>query len=468
MKFKVSFFITFAIYLTVGICLFAFRSMPVARIWTNYSVLYVDSSVQEATVLFYLEQAGCRDVISLSQQRVPTTSVYTPVMPVDSSYLTSRLSYFKDESSRYQLFYIPEQYQEEAGTALQLLVKGTGAHAGLDGTEQYPWAVPLVCVLTFIVLFLASKKKSVFLVPSVFPLMLSFSQPFYVVAAAVCLSLLALYLINGLWIRRKFASAIFRSIYIDVLIFVPMVLLFSSGLLYGFLGLGIFAAITLSFVLMKFMHDYREYKSAFSFLPIFSAWQIPVVYKRTAKWLIGAVLPVSALIALFLISTMVAPAASMNGLSVPSPVQSGGEIRSQLPTISDYYALMWQMATFPYKSLHEDNSKPPADGDKITVSHFIETENGIQKTEDTLFTYNDKYRTGLKNQVKELDYGAIEKLMISQGESVPVVYSTGAESKTDSQHNTMNLILLFLAAGIPLVLYGAYFVNGRKKYENSK
>ena len=165
---------------------------------------------------------------------------------------------------------------------------------------------------------------------------------------------------------------------------------------------------------------------------------------------------------------MVAPAASMNGLSVPSPVQSGGEIRSQLPTISDYYALMWQMATFPYKSLHEDNSKPPADGDKITVSHFTETENGIQKTEDILFTYNDKYRTGLKNQVKELDYGAIEKLMISQGESVPVVYSTGAESKTDSQHNTMNLILLFLAAGIPLVLYGAYFVNGRKKYENSK
>ncbi|MBQ2081443.1 MAG: hypothetical protein II461_06745, partial [Treponema sp.] len=71
-----------------------------ARIWNNYSVCYVEKSVPEATVLFYLEQAGCRDIISLSAQRIPDVERYPSV---DSSYLTKRLDYFHDEGAKYNL-----------------------------------------------------------------------------------------------------------------------------------------------------------------------------------------------------------------------------------------------------------------------------------------------------------------------------------------------------------------------------
>ena len=92
---------------------------------------------------------------------------------VDSSYLTKRLDYFRDEESKYRLYYIPEQFQGEATKAVQQIVKGTGASAGLDGKERYPWVVPLVCLVSYLILLLASKKKGVFMLPGIFPLIFS-------------------------------------------------------------------------------------------------------------------------------------------------------------------------------------------------------------------------------------------------------------------------------------------------------
>ena len=191
MKYKFRLLISVIFFLVFALCCFVFRSMPVAKIWNNYSVLYTDNSVPEATVLFYLEQEGCRDVISLSGQKMPPLSQFTMPEAIDETYLDERLGYFSDESSSYQLFYIPDQYHDRAKAAAVSLIKGTGAEAGLDGHEQYPWLVPLICFVTYLLLTLCSKKKAVFMFTGIFPLLVSLSQPFYVVAAAVCLSLVA-------------------------------------------------------------------------------------------------------------------------------------------------------------------------------------------------------------------------------------------------------------------------------------
>ena len=463
MRFKLSLIGSAIVFLLVAGSFFTQRSIPVAKIWSNYSVFYVENSVPEATVLFYLEQSGCRDVISLSSQKIPSVERYPSV---DSSYLTKRLDYFRDEESKYRLYYIPEQFQGEATKAVQQIVKGTGAAAGLDGKERYPWVVPLVCLVSYLILLLASKKKGVFMLPGIFPLIFSLSQPFYLVAAAVCLMLLAIYLINGLWIRRKFFTAIFRSFYIDVLIVASLGLLFASSIVTGLLGVELFLAVAMSFVLMKALHDYKEYRSAFTFLPIFSAWQIPVVYKKTSRFVLGTILPLSALLALFFVSTFVTTVSSVQGLSIPTPDGSGA---SSLPSAEDYYSWVWRNKVFPYRSLNDSSpNEEPKNGERVTISRFMQTERGIQKSVDTLFTYNDKFRNGLKDEIRKLDYGAIEKLMISQGDGVSVSYGSGAESKSDSQHNGFNMVLLFASLCVPLFLYGIYFGFGRKKYENSK
>ena len=70
--------------------------------------------------------------------------------------------------------------------------------------------------------------------------------------------------------------------------------------------------------------------------------------------------------------------------------------------------------------------------------------------------------------MKDFDYEAIEKLMIAQDETTTVAYNTGIESKSDSQHNATNMLLLFIAIAVPVVLYGVYFGFGRKKNENGK
>ena len=58
--------------------------------------------------------------------------------------------------------------------------------------------------------------------------------------------------------------------------------------------------------------------------------------------------------------------------------------------------------------------------------------------------------------------------MSSQDDDVVVKYSSGIKSKSDSQHNGINLALLLTALIIPLALFAAYLGLGRKKYENSK
>ncbi len=470
MKFKFSLLLSVIVFLFFSICCYAFRSMPVAKIWNNYSVLYAENTVPETTVLSYLREAGCKNVISLSAQQTPPLSQYAMEESIDTTYLTERLGYFRDESSRYQLFYVPEQYQDEAKKAALALIKGTGVEAGLDGHEQYPWLVPLTCLVTYLLLLLASKKKGVYLVSGFFPLLISFSQPFYVVAASVCLLLIAIYLVNGLWFRRKFFTAIFRSLYIDVLIVAALIIPFALSFTAGLLMLGAFVTVILAFVFLKAIHDYREYRSSFSFVPIFSAWQIPVMYKKTAGYVLGSIVPIAALLALFMISSLVTTTSSIEGLSIPSPVLAGQTSNGKkLPDENSYFAWVWKTRAFSHKSLNDKNDlSVPVDGDRITVSHFTQTEKGIVKSEKTLYTYNSKFRDKLKNEIKNFDYNAIEKLMISQEESTSVAYNTGIESKSDSQHNAVNMFLLFLSIAIPIVLYGIYLGFGRKKNENSK
>lgn len=469
MKFRFSLFFSLVVFLVLFGFLYGMRSIPVAKIWNNYSVAYVNNSVSEDLVVFYLENEGCQDVISLSRQVEPFVSPISPVASHDSEYLDQRLRYFSDESSAYRLFYIPEKYQDGASRAIAKLSREMSVEAGLDSVERYPWMVPLICLAAYIILFLASKYRSVFALPALFPLLLSLSQPFYSVAAAVCLMLLAVYLINGLWTRRKFVSAVFRSLYIDILVVASLMIMLAVSSTVLLLGLGVCAASAMAFIFLHALHEYQEYKLSFTFIPIFSAWQIPVVYRKTAKYLVGTSLPIIALLIMFLISTSASPAASIQGIAVPSPADPAIPNASTytLPNMNSFYKWAWKQMSYPFRSLN-DGSAPqePKEGESVNVSHYSNTEDGIVVTEEAVLTYNDDFKKKLRDD--NVTPVSVEKLLASQDDDLVVKYSSGIRSKSDSQHNGINLALLLTALIIPLVLFAAYLGLGRKKYENSK
>ena len=469
MKFRFSLFFSLVIFLVLCGFLYGLRSMPVAKIWNNYSVAYVSNAVSEDLVVFYLENEGCQDVITLSGQKVPFVSSISPVASADNEYLDQRLRYFSDMSSSYRLFYIPEKYQDGASRAIAKLSREMGIEAGLDSIERYPWLVPLICLAAYIILFIASKYRSVFALPGLFPLLLSLSQPFYAVAASVCLMLLAIYLINGLWTRRKFVSAIFRSLYIDILIVSSLMLMLAVSFTVFLLSLGVFAASAMAFVFLNALHEYQEYKLSFTFIPIFSAWQIPVVYRKTAKYLVATSFPILALLIMFLISTASTPAASIQGIALPSPSDGTMPTASSfsLPNMNSFYEWAWRQLSYPYRTLNDSSAiKAPKDGDSINVTHYENTDDGIVVTEEPVLTYNDEFKKKLREDA--MDRVSVEKLLSSQDDDVVVKYSSGIKSKSDSQHNGINLALLLTALIIPFALFAAYLGLGRKKYENSK
>ena len=143
-KLKISFSI--AAVCSAFVFLFAFRSIPVFRIWDSYKVVYADKSIPEEKVLSCLENAGCQNIISLGRQQIPLVSDFTPVLPDSyNEYLTSRLAYFFDYSKSFLLYYIPNGSGQQILKALENLSQKTGLQAGIDGIQQYPFAVPVVC-----------------------------------------------------------------------------------------------------------------------------------------------------------------------------------------------------------------------------------------------------------------------------------------------------------------------------------
>src|SRR5574344_1368403 len=81
MKINLKIIISTLLISLCGVFLFLFRSVPVSRIWKSYQVLYVDASVDEQSILNYLHDSGCKDVISLSEQKQPLFSPFPPIEP---------------------------------------------------------------------------------------------------------------------------------------------------------------------------------------------------------------------------------------------------------------------------------------------------------------------------------------------------------------------------------------------------
>lgn len=461
LHFSAKYIVLQVLILLCALALVVFRTVPITRIWDDYKVMYVDKSVAEADVLETLYTAGCKDVVSLSLQKSPVVTPFMEFQQNSSSYLQDRLGYFSDKSSSYNLFYIPDQYEREAGVALRSIIKDTHSSAGLDSESTIPFVVPLVSVAVYIILGLASTKKRYFFVPAFFLVVLSFSMPFYTVAAGVCLFLFAVYLANKLWGRKSDASAILKNATIDVLLVSSVVILCTHSLLCGVLALAALCACLASIILLKESAAQNANQSSFKYTLIFNAYQVSVINKKNMNSLLFMTVPMIILLLSFLFSAKFMPRNSVSGIELPSPVsKEDGEFF--LPTINDYFKWAWNTLTYPYRSVNYLYSENVAEGDSVVISHFLQKDSLVQEKETALYTYNNDFRKQLVKDIENLDYPAIEKLMERQGRDVSVAYSLSRQP-VKSSSDIINLIMLVAALMVPLFLCLSYYYGmGRR------
>ncbi len=449
--------------LVSAVVLFAFRSLPVSKIWNKYSVMYVSASVDEETVLSYLKNAGCYNVISLSNQQAPISSPYVKYgNTAQDSYLENRLMYFKDRNSLYNLYYVPENQQKDVQRAVKNIIKQLKVPAGLDGKSHFPAAVPLIVLGVYAALGLMARHKGAFFASGLFLLLLPLVMPFYVVSAGCCLLYLALFLQNILWGRREEYKATFRSISIDVLIFSALALFFGQSLVCGFMGLISFVCTIALFLVSKSLYRKIEAARPFSFLLIFSARQIRVMGAKNLRCTAGMTIPLLIILVLFVISLNTTVSTDAKGISIPAPVTAPDSGKT-LPVLADYYAWAWNTMTFPYRKFPSSGSKSPSAGDSIRIPRYVQTDSGIQEKDELVFEYNHDFTDKIKKGINNLNYPAIEKLMAAQDDQIQVAYSDASlEGSRRQKRPGLTVILLILALLEPPVLFAVYFIGRRK------
>ncbi len=203
------------------------------------------------------------------------------------------------------------------------------------------------------------------------------------------------------------------------------------------------------------------------------------MYSRTAKATAALMLPMALIFAMFAVSSVVSPKSTANGLSVPSPAGALSDGQGKIPALREYYDWAWKTLAFPYINLNSKDSQhvnmaffeeEATEGSVITVSRFVQTENGISQEDEAVMKFDGKFKDSLKKGIDDLDYPAIEKLMKSEGEQTRVAYSASLTGKNTAStvRNGVSLVLLAFMFLEVIFMYLFYFVIRRKKYENNK
>ncbi len=445
--------------------LFYFRTATSLRIWDDYRVLYVEKSVEEADVLACLEKNGCEEVISLSSQRIPLSSkfIYPQFQIEESAYLEERLGYFTDKSESFNLFYIYEQYSSQLEDAFRMLTRERQCRAGIDARVRFPYNILAICAAVFLFLFIMAAKRRYFLLPGIFPVLLCVSQPFYTTAAAVCLLLFAIFLSNRLWLRKHDLLQVFKNFYIIALTVAALTVATGQSLLCGLLCILTVIASMTSILWLRSSDRRKANSGSFPYMLIFSAEQVPIAQKQNMRYLLLLLLPLLALLSLKLFFRPIdfLPRASALAIEIPTPVSYTAK-EAPLPSLDDYFVWAWFTLTFPYRSLHDDIPQSVKEGDQVSIKSYRENGNLIDEVTNTVYTYNDDFRKQLAAYIDGMDYPAIEKFLKEQDWNMRVAYAEPVRDIAGGD-DSISLILLLVALGVPLLLCVCYAFFGRVK-----
>lgn len=436
---------------------FIFKTVPVSRLWNGYSTLYVPVNTDSQIVLQKLDEAGCKDVISFYNQRTPFVSEFFPISFFDNTqYLDKRNSYFFDKDKSVMIYYIPDEFNKNANTAIISLINDYSIDAGLDCKSSFPLLMPIICLLILLLFFVFSKQKIVFLLSTFSQIIFIFSMPFYINAASVCIYIYFVFLIQKFWKRKNALTSLTKNYFAIILFLVACISSFFASILSGIF----FLLSTISSILiLKLYNTYlvqKEQKLRFNPIFIRPAHLIKSITLKEIKKIFVCIIAIFSLLILYVSSTNIFSISNSQDLYFPMPTSYNEH--TNIPTLDDYVVWSWNVVTMPFKSLNEEQSSSVADGQVLAIQRFENTQEGVKHKTDVLYEFNSTFKSDAINYIDNLDYPAIEKLMKKQNMDFFVSYSNGASEK----FKTSNIIVMIILIILPCTLAIIYLLGCRK------
>lgn len=446
------------------VALFFLRTVPRAQIWKSYRVVAVNATHEETDVMHTLEEAGCREVISLSnQQNIPLSqsvfvgndflfSYTVSTVPKNSKYLLERENYFFDKNRNYKLYYVPYEYERQAVSAVNLLAKN-GVLASVDSTVKFPWLSPIVCLIALAIQIFFSKRKYIFAVASVFPILLSWSLPFYTIATSVCLFLPAIFATCDILLYRKDNFIDLMKSPIAIMVVAAVLTSFATSVEAGFLF--IICAVS-SFCVISLVNVLRKEKQSFRFptLIVPSSIMLKTEKKLRNVFLVSIVDIILLTVCFFFGSRFLPSSASASSIELPSKNSHTEQI---LPGLDDYTAWVWDSQTFPYKPLGGKTNPEIRDGDIVVFPRYSENGTMISERNDIMFIYDRKYKDQVIDAIDTIPYASVEKLLKAEGVYGNVGYSSGGET-TDGR-KTFILLISALFVTVCVIIFYEYYTR---------
>jgi len=436
-----------------------FKSIPTGQLWKGYSMLYVPAAIDDFLVKQALSESEITEYASLYDQYLPVNlsanSAEISMLKInaqnkDFEYSTKRNAYFYDKSKTYRVYYIPAAYKAKISKTIEIL-NAKKIECGADANSVYPWILPVIFILFALFLTFNSYNPIVFSLAA-FPLELYIlCNPFYPVAVASCLCLLFVFYISNIWRRKGAVSCLINRKIIFIMILCAIVCAFACSVKSGMLFILTLAGI---YTTLKFLYQTENYfENKKSFIPVFiRPAKMVSVYAEKPKKILPMTCSAAALLMLFFVLTS-SDSLNTHFSSVQLPAARGAKSEN-LPGLNDYYDWLWNVKSYPYRSLNSSSEKK----DFIEFPRYIEDGNKITKTKDVM-AYNQTFKTNAWNDIDKLKFESIEKVMKNQGKD----FSAGYASSNSYTMGFFSIIMMITSFFILLFICISIIITKSKR-----
>lgn len=447
--------------LIVSVTLFLsifFRLIPVNSLWKGYSVLYVPAATDNKIVTSCLEKSGCKDFISLYNQKLPFISPFLSVTSgKNNSYLLSRNNYFFDKDKSFVIYYIPENQKVHLEKAVSILLDNYQISSGVDSKSQFPWIIPLVSLILSLFFLYFSKFKIVYTLSIFMPLVFAFCFPFYSNSASVCLVLYGFFLVQKVWRRKGNVLYILQNPYILAFVVCPVFFTFTQSILGGFIFI---LSLASSFCLLDLFEMYevkKDSKLLFCPVNIRSAKHMNIINLNNIKKSLYSAFALIFLVVINVCFSNVVSFTKTKGIFLPIPNAYHSKAED-LPILDDYITWSWNEITFPYKKLNSVYNAIPEENEVVTVPRYEKTANGIAEINQSVYCYNSDFKKSIIDDIDNLQYPAIEKLIKKQGSS----FLPGFSESSSGKNSKDNIFILLIELCIPIGMTIFYLIKQKK------
>ena len=261
------------LFLACVILIIFFKTIPIEKLWKDYSVLYVQNDVSDDSVQKALVSSDIQNYVCLSNQFLPINisenSIEYTMFKLNASkndYSNRRVNYFFDKSKNFRLYYIPNEYTQNLSDAIHILSKNK-IECGVDSKQTVSYFLFLFFIAAAAVLTVFSKNKTIFLGSCFLELLFLWCNPFYPVTVSLIILLLPVFFVSNIWKRNCFVEYLVSNLWCIIILAVSIICNFSISLKTGLLFLALLLSVLLFMMISYFIEDYFEKK--YIFVPVF-------------------------------------------------------------------------------------------------------------------------------------------------------------------------------------------------------